>query len=121
MADIIMTEATKQIELTCGLEARSSFTVGVQFRMINQVINKDGGRITTQSVKLIQRLLEKIDAAADLADYSTTMTDFIERFTARLDGIRGDEAAVSAECRRMWADMSKKMNTFDLAIDIVNR
>lgn len=115
-AQALVTRARQAIADELGAEAQLSYSIGFQFRIVQQTL--DNPRLSSAHSRRIERALRTIRAQANDAGYSGQIQNLLDAFQQTVR--TANEGEPLERARAEWRDLIILLRTYDQAMPIVN-
>ena len=115
-AQALVTQARQAIADELGPEAQLSYSIGFQFRIVQQTL--DNPRLNAAQSRRIERAIRTIQSQANEAGYSGQFQNLVDTFRQVLHA--ADEGERLERARAEWRDLLILLRTYDQAMPIVN-
>ena len=115
-AQVLVGRAREVIAAELGLEAQLSYSIGFQFRIVQQTL--ENPRLSGDHTTRIGRTLRLIQEQAGQAGYSRELAAMLDTFKTTLRNTDSPEGLERS--RSAWRDILIALRTYDRAMPIVN-
>ncbi len=115
-AQALVTRARQAIADELGAEAQLSYSIGFQFRIVQQTL--DNPRLSSAHSRRIERALHTIQTQANDAGYSGQIQNLLDAFQQTVR--TANEGEPLERARAEWRDLIILLRTYEQAMPIVN-
>ena len=117
LAKALLDETSAAIASRWGPAVEASFAVGVQVRLIEQLLNTEADAFASQESTEVRRSIAAIQRHAEVAGYPPAVSESLKQLTASL-AIRPEYEAIRRS-RQVWTELTRKLEDFDEAMKLL--
>lgn len=115
----LMEDSSAAIATRWGPAVEASFAVGVQARLIEQMLNTDADAFASRESTEIRRSIAAIEKHAQTAGYPPAMGETLKQLSAALS-LKPEYEAIR-QSREIWTALARQLEDFDEAMKLLPR
>jgi len=117
LAEVLVNDARKQIDAVHGPTVAASYNIGFQFRILERLLQGEGGLLTRADKTEIERSLQIVERDAKTAGYSSKIFKFCEQL--RFNMTADDDYEAVKLARETLREMLARLSEYESALTVV--